>query len=263
MLELLLPLFGFLIVAFASMTGVGGGLFFVPLLTLAYGLAPAHAIGTSLLVIIFGGLSATISYSKQKRVFFKLGLLLAIATVPGSVVGAFLTSVLSGAILGLIFGVFLIIVAIRMITVTKIWNRNKVKKNQPQPDKTEQDLFQDRKRLAFGVSLGFFGGLVSGLLGVGGGVLLVPIMSLVLLIPIHAVVATSMFTMIFTSLAGTVQHWSLGNINFEYGLLLVIGALVGAQVGAWLCKKTSSEFLRIAFSIAMILVSIQMIMKFI
>jgi uncharacterized protein len=232
MWELLLPLFGFLIVIVASMTGVGGGTFFVPLLTLAYGFFPAYAVGTSLLVIIFAGLSATVGFALQKRVYFKTGLLLALATIPGSVVGAFLTSVLPGDVLGLVFGVFLVVMAVRMVAASGAWQKKKPKQDTVKAVCCEHDLFLNRKRLAAGVCLGFFGGLVSGLLGVGGGILLVPIMTLFLLMPMHAAVATSMFTMIFTSLSGVAQHLTLGNVNLEYGLLLAVGALAGAQVGA-------------------------------
>ena len=263
MWELILPFLGFLAAIFAVMTGVGGGVFFVPLLTLAYGFMPAQAVGTSLLVIVFSGLSASVSYARQKQIFFKTGLLLAVATIPGTVVGAFLTSVLPGAVLGLVFGVFLSIVAIRMITTSEIFRRRKTEQVRLKVVESERELFDDKKRFAIGFGLSFFAGLVSSLLGIGGGALLVPIMSLVMLMPIHAVVATSMFTMIFTSLSGVAQHYTLGNIDFAYALLLIVGAIVGAQLGAWLSKKISGATLRIIFAVVLIIVSVQMIIKFI
>jgi uncharacterized membrane protein YfcA len=73
-----LLLFGFLVSIVASMTGVGGGIFFVPLLTLAYGFAPSNAVGTSLMAIVFTALSASLGFARQKRIFFKTGLLLTI-----------------------------------------------------------------------------------------------------------------------------------------------------------------------------------------
>jgi uncharacterized membrane protein YfcA len=263
MWELILPLLGFLIAFVAAMIGVGGGVFIVPLLTLAYAFTPAHAVGTSLLVIIFAGLSATIGYSRHKLVFFKVGLLLAVATVPGSIVGAFLTSILSGEVLGLIFGVFLIVVAIRMIFSNSLLRRKKPGAPESKVIWSEPEVLADKRRFLVAFGLCFFGGLVSALLGVGGGLVFVPILSLVLLLPIHVVVATSMFTMVFTSLAGVVQHWTLGNVNLEYGLLLAVGALVGAQVGAWVCKRVSGEKLQVVFAVALILLSVQMILKFI
>jgi uncharacterized membrane protein YfcA len=263
MWELILPFLGFLFALVAVMIGVGGGVFIVPLLTLAYGFIPAHAIGTSLLVIIFGGLSATIGYSRHKLVFFKVGLLLAIATVPGSIVGAFLTSVLSGAVLGLFFGAFLIAVAVRMIFSNNLFRAKKPGAADSKVIWSEPEILTNKRRFLEAFGLCFFGGVVSAFLGVGGGLVFVPVLSLVLLLPIHVVVATSMFTMVFTSFAGVLQHWTLGNVNLEYGLLLAVGAIVGAHVGAWACKRISGEKLQVVFAVTLILLSVQMILKFI
>jgi|WetSurMetagenome_2_1015567.scaffolds.fasta_scaffold12578_3 uncharacterized protein len=263
MWELLLPLLGFLVAVVASMAGVGGGVVFVPILALGYGFLPVHAVGTSLMVIIFGSISASIGFAWQKRIFYKTGLLLALATVPGSVVGAILASELPADVLGLAFGVFLVIVAIRMLWVNGVLRKNRIKQKMRKVIEHEGDLFLNKERLVAGVGLGFFGGLASGTLGVGGGILLVPIMALILLMPMHAVVATSMFTMVFTSLSGVFQHWTMGNVDFGYALLLVVGALVGAQVGAWLCKRTSGEKLSLIFAVLVLVVSVQMIIKFI
>jgi uncharacterized membrane protein YfcA len=260
--ELLLPFVGFLVAIVAVMTGVGGGVFFVPLLTLAYGFVPANAVGTSLLVIIFSGISATIGYSRHKLVFFRTGLVLALATVPGSILGAYLTSVLSGQVLGLLFGVVLILVGVRMVLATNVLRKSIVKQEERKVVWVESELFKDRQRFLAAFGLSFFGGLASGLLGVGGGFLLVPIMSLILLLPIHVVVATSMFTMVFTSFAGVVQHWSLGNVDFVYGLLIAVGAVVGAQVASWICKRVSGKYLQLVFAVFLIVVSVQMIIKF-
>lgn len=263
MWELLLPLVGFLVAVVAVMTGVGGGVFFVPLLTLVYGFVPANAVGTSLLVIIFSGTSATFGYSRHKLVFFKTGLILALATVPGSVVGAFLTSVLSGQVLGLLFGVVLVLVGVRMAFATNLFRKKRNSGGERKVVWVESELFRARQRFLAAFGLSFFGGLASGLLGVGGGFLLVPTMSLVLLLPMHVVVATSMFTMVFTSLAGVIQHWSLGNVNFVYGLLIAVGAVVGAQVASWICKRVSGKYLQLVFAVFLIAVSVQMIVKFI
>jgi uncharacterized protein len=263
MWELLLPLLGFLVAVVASMTGVGGGIVFVPMLTLGYGFLPVHAVGTSLMVIFFGSISASIGFAWQKRIFYKTGFLLAIATVPGSVVGAILASELPADVLGLAFGVFLVIVAIRMLWVNDFLRKNRVRRQVQKVIDCEGDLFFNKERLVAGVGLGFFGGVASGMLGVGGGILLVPIMALILLMPMHAVVATSTFTMVFTTLSGVFQHWSMGNVDLGYALLLVVGALVGAQVGAWLCKRTSGKKLSLIFTILVLVVSVQMIIKFV
>jgi uncharacterized membrane protein YfcA len=258
MWELLLPLAGFLIGAVAAMAGVGGGAFIVPLLTLAFAFPPDHAIGTSLTVIIFTAVAATLGYSRQHRIYYKTGLLLAVLTVPGAVLGAYLTVILPASLLGLIFGVFLVLVAVQMIAGGGLGKRGAGGSMS-----SEAELFASRKRLAGGVLLAFFAGLASGLLGIGGGALIVPIMALVLLMPIHVAVATSMFTMILTSLSGVAQHYALGNVNLEFALLIAVGSVLGAQVGAYASKRVSGVNLRRIFAVVLLIVSVQMIIKFI
>jgi len=265
MWELLLPIFGFLIGTVASMTGIGGGIFIVPLLTLFYDFSMTHAVGTSLTAIIFTSIASTANYSRQKRIYYKVGLILAITTAPGALLGAYLTSIISPRLLGLIFGLFLLFVASRMM-INFSFSRSK----QPIAEKgtlyafvsSEKELFGARTRILHGAALSFFGGLASGLLGIGGGVLVVPIMSLALAMPIHVAVATSMFTMVFTSISGVAQHLSLGNIRFEYVLPLALGTILGAQVGAYTSKRLSSKNLRRIFGIVLIVVSVQMILKY-
>jgi len=265
MWELLLPILGFLIGTIASMTGIGGGVFIVPLLTLMYGFYPAHAVGTSLTTIIFTSLASTANYSRQKRIYYKIGLILAITTAPGALLGAYLTSIVSPRMLGLIFGFFILFVALHMtVNFGSIRGKGSVKEKDVPSSliSSEGELFDSRTRVLQGAALSFFGGLASGLLGIGGGVLIVPIMNLAMVMPIHIAVATSMFTMIFTSISGVIQHLSLGNIRLGYALPIAFGTIFGAQLGAYISKRLSSKNLRRIFGIVLIVVSIQMILKY-
>ena len=266
MMEILLPFLGFLIGTVASMVGVGGGVFIVPLLTLAYGFSPPEAVGTSLATIIFTSLASTANYSRQKRIYYKTGLILALTTVPGAFLGAYLTSIIEERILGLIFGIFLFFVALRMILRLN-FSRSEQSEEEKSADHTlvhsEDSLFKSRTNFLLGVMLSFFGGLSSGLLGIGGGSLLVPIMVMVMNMPMHITVATSMFTMIFTSTSGVIQHFSLGNIRFEHVLLLVLGTIFGAQLGAYTSKRISASNLRRIFGAVLVIVSIRMILKYV
>ena len=266
MMEILLPILGFLIGTVASMIGVGGGVFIVPLLTLSYGFSPAQAVGTSLTTIIFTSLASATNYSRQRRIYYKTGLILATTTVPGAFVGAYVTSIIEARLLGLIFGVFLLFVALRMIfkfTFFRSKNSDTEKTTHCRLVFSESSLFESKTEILLGIMLSFFGGLSSGLLGIGGGALMVPIMTLAMGIPIHVTVATSMFIMIFTSTSGVIQHFSLGHIYFEHALLLVLGTIFGAQLGAYTSKKISSRNLRRIFGIVLILVSMRMILKYI
>lgn len=264
-MEILLPFLGFLIGIVASMIGIGGGVFMVPLLILLYEFSPPQAIGTSLTAIFFTSLASTANYSKQRRIYYKIGLALALATVPGAFLGAYLTSIIEPRILGLIFGGLLFFIALRMIFKFSFFKRGKTSKAKSETtfEKSESSFYKSKTKILLGVTLSFFGGLSSGLLGIGGGSVLVPIMTLTMYIPMYYTVATSMFIMIFTSTSGIVKHFSLSNINFQYALLLVLGTIFGAQLGAYASKRISSRNLRRIFGVVLVLVSIRMIMKYV
>lgn len=261
MLDLwLLPIFGFLIAIVASLTGIGGGIFMVPVMTLLYEFLPANAAGTSLTVIIFTAVASTLNYARQKRIYWRTGLVLAIVTAPGAYFGAWLTTLLNSRDLGLIFGFFLIGVAIYIIA-----DLNNLRRSPNQETKARMsdiELVKSGKTLALGAGLSFFGGLASGLLGIGGGLLMVPIMTFAMGMAIHSATATSMFTMIFTSISGVAQHYQANHINFEYALLLALGAIFGAQVGAFTSKRISSKNLRRVFGIVVIVSGVNMILKY-
>jgi hypothetical protein len=265
MWELLLPLLGFLIGAIAALTGIGGGVFIVPVLTLLYSFSPANAAGTSLTTIVFTALAATLNYSRQRRISYKTGLMLAVVTAPGGMLGVYLSTVLSAKLLGVLFGFFVIIFVALPMSIDprsfrlKRFSTSGADKRAVEPDEV---FFSSRRKMLFGAVLSFLGGIASGLLGIGGGVLIVPILTLVVGMPIHFATATSMFAITFTSTSEATQHYLAKQTNFEYALLLASGTVLGAQVGAYASKKTSGKNLRRIFGIIIVIVGIQMISKY-
>jgi hypothetical protein len=254
----LLPVFGFLIGIIASMTGVGGGIFIVPILTFFYTFVVNSATGTSLTSIIFTAIASTLNYAKQKRIYLKTGATLIITTAPGAYLGAWLATIMEERMLGLVFGAFLILVAIRMIISAL---RTKAQK-QVQSVRTDTELLHSGKTIIIGAGLSFFGGVASGLLGIGGGTLVVPILIVAMGIPIHYATATSMFTMIFTSISGVARYVQSDLINFPVALLLAAGTVMGAQVGAYTSKKISGRNLGLIFGIMLVVAGANMIQKF-
>jgi len=259
----LLPVFGFFIGIAAALTGVGGGIFVVPVLSLLYGYSGSNTIfatATSLATIILTSFASTVNYTIQKRVYFKLGIVLAAATAPGAYAGASLANLpLIKQWLGPIFGVFLIIVALQMVyravrtrTVERCGEKNKV---------FENTLLRNGRKIAAGLFLGFFGGLMAGLLGVGGGIIMVPVMCYALDFPIHFAIPTSMFIMIFTSISGVTNYALQGEIVWLFAIYLGIGSIIGAQVGAYTSKKLTNRNLLIVFAAMLIIASINMILK--
>jgi len=102
----LLVAFGFFIGILASMAGVGGGVFIVPILTFFYDFRASNATGTSPTAIIFTAIASTINYRKQKRIYYKTGLVLALTSAPGAYLGGYIAKISREQLLGLTFGVF-------------------------------------------------------------------------------------------------------------------------------------------------------------
>ena len=265
---ILLPIITFLVGIIAAMLGIGGGVVIVPalqLLPLSLDFTPAMAAGTSLTMIVFKALSSTAGYARQKRIDYKLGLLLATVTIPGAFVGASLTTIIAKEILVLIFALFLLYVASRMIFNYSLglgisagrrtgWKRKLVD--------SDGTAFEYSADLVLGLPLSFLAGTFSGLLGIGGGSLMVPILHFILAFPIHLAIATSVFIMIFTSLSGVATHLYLGNVQFGYAFFLAIGVVFGAQLGTYVAKRVSSKNLRRIFGVILIIVSLRMMLKF-
>jgi hypothetical protein len=262
----LLSSVAFFVGIISAMTGVGGGVFIVPLLSLVYSFSSRQAIGTSLATIVFTSLSSTIGYWRQRRIDYKVGLILALPAAPGAFIGAYLTSFIEEKLLGLFFGVFLVLVALRMALQFNLYRNQIQRKGKIWHRKIVDSagtIFEYDANLNLGLVLSFFAGLSSGFLGIGGGALLVPILSLTMGFPMHVTVATSMFIMCFTSISGAATHFALGDVQIYYAFFLCIGVIFGTQFGAYFSKKISGKGLRRMFGLVLFLVGIRMILNFI
>lgn len=217
-------------------------------------------------MILFKALSSTVSYGRQKRIDYKVGLILAAITIPGAFLGAYLTHIIAEEFLTLIFALFLLYVASRMIFSIGL-GKLKLSTNRKtgwsrQLRDSDGKVFEYAANMRLGLPLSFLAGVSSGLLGIGGGSLMVPILHFALCLPMHLSVATSVFIMVFTSISGATTHLYLGNFQFDYALLLSVGVVFGAQIGAYVSKLVSSKNLRRIFGLVLILVGLRMILKF-
>jgi hypothetical protein len=253
-----------------SLLGVGGGIIVVPILILAFSFEARSAVGTSLVMVVFTALFSTIAYYAQKRIDWKVGLAGAFVTVPGAALGAYLTQFFTSRILAIIFAFTAFIMAVTMIKESfHTGNRNSdygVVVNQGNA-KSERGIWSrriiDAKGMIFeydartsGLVFLFLGGLASGFLGIGGGLIVVPILATIVGLPMHLAVATSMITMVFTSISGVSTHIMLGNVKFEYAVPLVIGILLGTQLGPRTAIKLRSATLERVFGLAVICIGV-------
>jgi uncharacterized membrane protein YfcA len=184
----------------------------------------------------------------------RVGLILAILTVPGSLFGVFLRTLITAPYaLRLIFGVSLFPVAIKMLFAKKRGKSDLI------TELANWDMSHITQRQWITSLIGaFIGGMSAGLLGLGGGAVVVPVLCVLMGLPMHAAVATSMFTMMFTTTAGTAYNFLLGSVNIYFALAIGFGMLLGGQVGSRLACRVNAVQLKQIFGLVIILPLISM-----
>ncbi|MGQ9788927.1 MAG: sulfite exporter TauE/SafE family protein [Candidatus Hadarchaeaceae archaeon] len=250
MFELILLPAGILIATFFSMIGLAGGTLIVPLLVLAFALPTQKAIGISLLAVMFTAVSSTLAYAAQRRIHFKVGLLLDTLDVPGAFLGAYLTTMIASGWLAGMFGSVLIFLAARMF-----WRRNS-----GGGAGSVNSLVLNRRVIAACVLGSLISGMVSGMFGIGGGAIDELVMILMLGMSVHLSAGTAMFGMAITTGAALIPHWLLGNVLLDYAVPLTIGCIIGGQIGPYLSRRTQAVTLRRILAAVFIVIGIRMLL---
>lgn len=266
MLDIILfVLIGITVGSFGTLIGAGGGFILTPILIFMFPkLPPATITAISMTTVFFNSSSGSVAYMRMKRVDYKTGIIFAIATLPGSIAGTIVTHYISISLFHIIFGIFMILFASIIIVKSKMGD------NSAAFDK--KGLFRARRKLiditnhtaefsfnmATGIIISLFVGFISGLLGIGGGIVHVP--ALVFLgFPAHFATATSHFVLAISSLTSLIVHITDGSLNNSIKIAgcIGIGAIVGAQIGARLSSKVKGSVLMICLAVALILVGVR------
>jgi len=238
----LIPL-GFIAGILGSIIGLGGGIIIVPVLTFM-GFSPTLAVSNSLFAVFSNSVGATAAYAKQKRVEFTLGWKLGLMAVPGTILGAFISSDLSSETFKILFALVLI------SSASYIFLKRKIE---------EKPVDISRLLLVFSAGASFFAGIISSLFGIGGGLIFVPLMVVVLGISMKRAASTSQFILMFASFSGLIVHSMLGHPDYYQALLLSIGAFAGGILGARLSLEIKENKLKIIVVIVLIAAAIKLI----
>lgn len=253
-----------------SLLGLGGGIIVIPVLTLALGFNMQEAIGASLVGVIASSTGAAARYVHQGFTNIRLGMLLETSTTIGSVLGAIVAIYLDQKILLLLFSAILVYSSFHMLTKKeKIFSPEDVEKEGQLLDlsctyvdpKSGKDVCYGVKGIKTGLSASLAAGGISGLLGVGGGVIKVPVMNACMCVPMKAATATSNFMIGVTALAGALIYFRHGLIEPVLGASVAIGVLFGAMVGTKLIDHVDNASLRRMFGAVLILVAVLMVLK--
>lgn len=233
-----------------SMLGIGGGVVIVPLLTFVFDFTPAEAIGSSMFVVLLNALSGTIGYLRQKKVCWDAAWKFALATVPGAFLGSYASEFLRGKLFYLVCGIFFFCFAINMYR--KACSSNADSGSEEVPEKYNWQ---------FGVASSVVVGFIASILGIGGGVIHVPMMTYVLKFPVKVAIATSTAILAVSAISGVILHAYLGHIVWVTAFGLGIGASIGAQIGVRLAVKTKSTMLMKCTSVLVMLTAIKFLMS--
>jgi uncharacterized protein len=268
----LLTLFGISVAAgfLGALLGLGGGIIVVPALTLLFGIDIRYAIGASIVSVIATSSGAAAGYVRGGLTNLRTAILLEIGTTSGAISGAYLAGILGGHWLFLIFAAMLALSALVML------RRAGHPAGTPPPDSLADRLrlhgsyFDDSlgevvqyrvTHTRLGLFLMYLAGIVSGLLGVGSGVLKVPAMDLAMRIPIKASTATSNFMTGVTAAASAGVYFARGDVDPFITAPVALGVVLGATLGSKVLPRLDNRRLRAVFVLVLLAVAAQMVWK--
>jgi uncharacterized membrane protein YfcA len=267
-LELLgLAALGFAVGTYGTIIGLGGGFILVPVLLFLYpDYDPEHLTAISLLVVWANTTSGSIAYARQRRIDYVTGLIFAASSAPGVVVGVFLVDVLPKRAFTILFSLLLLGLAWLALRGPPrgirppLSGRGVLVRTVVLPEGT----YRYGYRLWQGIVLSMGVGLVSSLFGIGGGAIHVPAMISVLHFPVPFAVATSHFTLAFMSGGATIVHLLNGTLKGSQlvkGVALAVGAVPGAQLGAWIAHRTRPRTIIKLLVAGLLLLSFRLFLK--
>ena len=257
-----------------AVLGTGGGVFLIPILVLAFGLPMHLAVGTSILCVIATSSAVASVNVERGTANMRLGMTLEIGTSLGAISGGLLAAWLSEPILETVFAVVL------LPTAALMW-RGKGERSHDAPaavpteeaDSTGvlgakyrdpqlgRDVIYRIQRLWAGLSISFVAGIMSGLLGIGGGVFKVPALVLFCGVPIRAAAATSNFMIGVTAAASAFLYFGRGEVQPLTTAAVALGVLAGSAVGTSVSRFVGGRVLERIFAVLLVAVALQMLIR--
>jgi len=236
--------------------GIGGGIVTTPAIRLILGAPALIAVGTPLPVIIPSAIAGALSYRREGLLDVRAGVVLAAAGSLTSVAGAWLTRLAGGTVVLMGTAAFIFVAAADMITQV-LRPPRAVAGHATALDSEGEGARPSRSRLALLplVTIGALTGLYSGFFGLGGGFVLVPLLTRWLRVPLKHAIGTSLVAVSLLAIPGTITHALLGHVDWSIVLPLALGVVPGAVVGARLTLGARESRVRIAFATLLVLVA--------
>jgi uncharacterized membrane protein YfcA len=234
-----------------ALLGIGGGVFLVPFLNLVVGLPFLSAAGISLMTVLATSSAVSARSSGRQLINLRLGMVLGVATVTGAFVGSLTVGMLTDRQLQRLFAI--VTAGIALLMLTRLDRRNVILDPTVDPGALGGRYFEQESggevtyrisRLPLGLGVSFVAGVLSILLGIGGGILKVPALNALCGVPMRAAAATSAFMIGVTALAGALKYYVRGDIRPELAAAAVLGVLAGSRAGFWIGDRARAKGLK-------------------
>ncbi|MBO9617542.1 MAG: sulfite exporter TauE/SafE family protein [Niabella sp.] len=249
-----------------SLSGLGGGIIIIPLLSIGLGVDIHYAIGAALVSVIATSSGSAAAYVREGITNMRLGIFLEIATTFGAVSGALIASIAPGSLIAVLFGLTLIFSSINSLRkkeehllTSSSPLAQKLKLNGSYPDENGKQTVYGTKNVLGGFGMMGLAGMMSGLLGIGSGAFKVIAMDNIMKIPFKVSTTTSNFMMGVTAIASTVIYLQKGYIQPAICMPTMIGVLFGSMTGSRILLRSNPQKLRLFFAILILLLAINMI----
>jgi len=275
--SLLMLIVGIIAGFFGALLGIGGGVIIIPCLTMFFNFGIKEAIAVSIVSVVATSIAGASRYVEQRITNVRLGMFLETATTAGAVSGAFLAVKAPSSLLYILMGILLI-----YLSVSQLLTRKK------EEEKLRNDLFITKEdeisrklglsnkypdiaegkevnytviRTKSGLIASYLAGLISAMLGIGGGIIKVPVMNQLMNVPMKAAVATSKFMIGVTASTGALLYLAYGLVNTEAVAPVAMGVMIGATAGTSVMNKMKAGFIKLIFGLILLYFAYNMIIK--
>jgi uncharacterized membrane protein YfcA len=252
-----------------SMLGLGGGVFLVPIFTLFFDVDQKLAIGASAVAVVTNSVVGSSVHLRSRFTNLRLAILLQVTMASGATIGALVGVYAPERLVNVVFGLVLLYAASSMILrrtaavagtdegFPDAWN---LRAEYPDPA-TKRTVSYVPERVPAGLGISGVAGMLSGMLGVGGGVIQVPAMNLLMRVPVKAAAGTSSFMVGITSVATAFVYYSRGKIDPTVVVPAMLGIFAGSQLGSRLTRRVHAKNLVYIFTIVLLYLGLSLVLK--
>lgn len=250
-----------------TMLGLGGGIFLVPVLSLVFHVPLTSAIAASAIAVVANSISGSRYYLNNRFTNVRLAYVMLIPTTMGAIIGGLIATSIPQTALKVVFATMLLAIAYIMVKRRNPGSIPVGRFRAPDPLRLEGRYVDGPagdvvtyvpRRVTYALPIASVGGLSSGLFGIGGGPIIVPIMNLVMRVPVKAAASTSSFMVGMTASASAFIYYSRGHVDPGLTVIAMGGIIVGARIGALLSPRVSARFLIILFVSVLVILSVSM-----